>query len=350
MGLEVASRLDQVSGTDHPSDPPPGHGVGLSHAVDGHEMVVDFGDQRPHGVVHVVVVGQVLVDLVGEHPDAVLDGPPADGLDLVGWVDRSRRVGRGDEEERLGVRGASLLQLVDGDTESRGGVGSQRHGRGAGQGDGLWVGGPVRRRQQDLVTRVQHRGTGVVHGVLAAVGDQDPRRLGSPPRVPLGLVDQSFLQCWEAPSRRVFVIGRVLACRHSGGHDMAWRGKVRLTRAEADDRFTGRLESLGLGIDGHSRRLGDGGDASGESFGAHWFSWRGMGEGSETGPACQPGRPIPTGHPGSAVVGQGAIAVRAVGSGACWRRDKPRRTASSRTSRSSTGATTSSNPSRDAER
>jgi hypothetical protein len=40
----------------------------------------------------VVVVDEVLVDLVGDDPDAVVDSPLPDGLDLVPPVHRTARV------------------------------------------------------------------------------------------------------------------------------------------------------------------------------------------------------------------------------------------------------------------
>src|SRR2546430_11640443 len=52
------------------------------------------------------VVGQVLVDLIGDHPDAVLDRPAADRLDLLRRVDRAGRVGRRAVQQRLGARRA----------------------------------------------------------------------------------------------------------------------------------------------------------------------------------------------------------------------------------------------------
>ena len=82
--LEVGGRLDDVGRADHPPDPPAGHGVGLGHAVE-HDAACRRSSGTSAGIERelVVAVGEVLVDLVGDHPDAVLDGPAPDRLDLV---------------------------------------------------------------------------------------------------------------------------------------------------------------------------------------------------------------------------------------------------------------------------
>ena len=69
---------------DQPPDAPAGHGVGLGHAVDHDPAVPQL--RAPHGqrVELGAVVEQVLVDLVGQDPDAALGRPGADGVDLLG--------------------------------------------------------------------------------------------------------------------------------------------------------------------------------------------------------------------------------------------------------------------------
>ena len=96
----VAAAMTSV-GPDHPAHPPAGHGVGLGHAVHDDARVGQLGHERRHRGELVVAVGEVLVDLVGDHPDAVLDRPPADGLDLVGRVDGAARVVGRHEQQHL---------------------------------------------------------------------------------------------------------------------------------------------------------------------------------------------------------------------------------------------------------
>ena len=114
MGLQVGSGLDEVGRTDHPADPPTGHCIGLCDAVQHHTGVSQVRNKSANGVVLVSVIGEMLVDLVGDDPDTVLNGPLPDGPDLIGRVDGTRRVGRRHEEQGLGARGTGSLQLVDG--------------------------------------------------------------------------------------------------------------------------------------------------------------------------------------------------------------------------------------------
>ncbi len=212
---------------------------------------------------HVSVVGEVLVDLVGDDPDAVLVCPLPDCPDLVGRIDSPRRVGRRNEEQRLGVRAAGRLQLVDGDPKARGHVGLENHARSTGEGDALRIGGPVGGRKEDLVAGVQQGCTRVVDGVLAAVGHQHLGNLRAPPRVTLGLLHQCRLQFRQSARRRILVVDRVLTGRHGSDNDVVRCGEIGLTSTEPDDRLTGRPQLPGLVGHGHGRRLGDGTDTGG---------------------------------------------------------------------------------------
>ena len=113
---------------DQPADAPAGHRVGLRDAVDDDGVVGEEGAEHGHRAGVDVVVHQVLVDLVGEHPEAVVLDPLADRPDLVRGVDRAGRVGRRDEQQHLGAGGAGRLELLDGDLVLLGLVG-QRPGR-----------------------------------------------------------------------------------------------------------------------------------------------------------------------------------------------------------------------------
>ena len=114
----VAALID-VGRADHPADPPAGHRVGLGHAVDARRTVGQLGHERRHRRELVLAVGEVLVDLVGDDPDAVLDGPAADRLDLVAAGRRRRSGWTATRTRATLVRGgAGRLELVDGDPEA----------------------------------------------------------------------------------------------------------------------------------------------------------------------------------------------------------------------------------------
>ena len=92
--LHVRGGLHGVGRAVHPAHAPAGHGVGLGHAVERDRLVRQFrhlGQKVGH---RRSVVDEVLVDLVGDHPQAVRRRPLADGADLLGGVHGSRRVRR----------------------------------------------------------------------------------------------------------------------------------------------------------------------------------------------------------------------------------------------------------------
>ncbi len=239
MALQVGhGRLDHVPRPDQPADPPPGHGVGLGHAVDDDGALGEGRDHHRQGVEPGVAVDEVLVDLVGQHPQAVLVGPPADRLDARPVVHRAGRVGRRHEKQHLGTRRASRLQLVDGDPEP--GLDRRRHrdGHAAGEGDRLRVGHPVRRRDEDLVTGIEQRGEGLVHGLLAAVGDDHLRRSRRRTPNPGAVLARDRVAQLGQPRRRgVPVVAVVPAGGGRRLHDVVGRREVGLPGAEVDDRL-----------------------------------------------------------------------------------------------------------------
>ena len=255
--LHVDAGRDHVGGPDHPADAPPGHGVGLGDAVEHDAAVGDLRHGDGHRHVLGAVVGQVLVDLVGDHPDAVLGGPAPDGLDERARRDRARGVRRRAPQQRLGVRRARGLEGLDGRQEVGGLVGAQDHRLAAGHAHGLGVGRPVRRGQQDLVARVDQRREGLEHGLLAAVGDEHLARLDLPARVPRGLRRDRVAQLGEPGGGGVAVVLRVRARRDRRVHHRLRGGEVGLAGAEADDRPAGRLEGLRLRVHGQRGRLRD---------------------------------------------------------------------------------------------
>ena len=172
MRLQVGGGLDDVGRADHPAHAPAGHGVGLGDAVEDDHLVAELRHRGGDGGERHAVVGQVLVDLVGDHPQALGRGPLADLLDLLRRVHGAGGVGRGDEEQDLGALREGRLQLVHGDQVALLRAGENLHRHAAGQPDGLRVGGPERGRNNDLVARIQQGGEGVVDGLLAAVGHQ----------------------------------------------------------------------------------------------------------------------------------------------------------------------------------
>ena len=212
-----------------------------------------------------VAVDQVLVDLVGDHPQVVGRGPPADLGDLLRRVHRAGRVGRRHEQQQLGPAGAGRLQVLDAGQVAGALIGQDRPDDAAREGDGLGVGGPVRGRHQHLVARVEQGGERLVHGLLAAVGDQDLAGLDLVAGISRGLGRDRRPELGQAGRGGVLVEPRLGARALRGLDDVAGGREVRFAGPEADDRPARRLERLGLGVHGQRGGFGDSGDACGDS-------------------------------------------------------------------------------------
>ena len=230
MRLEVGGGRSQVGRSDQPAHPPACHRIGLGDAVHHDAPLGHAGAEHRQRPGLGVVVDEVLVDLVGQHPQPVLLDPGADGPDLVGGVDRPGRVGRRDEEQHLGLRGASSLELLDGDLVVVGLVGDHRDRDAAGELDRLGVRRPVRRRDDHLVAGVEHRGERLVDGLLPAVGDDDLAGLHGVPAVAQRLVGDRLLELGQAAGRGVAVVLRVAAGLNSGLDDVVGSREVGLAR------------------------------------------------------------------------------------------------------------------------
>ena len=87
MGLQVCGRLDDIGGSDHPSQSPACHRIGFCYTIDQDALVLELGDglHNGQGVIDPHVIDQVLVNLIRDHPDVVLKCPLANGLGFL-WT------------------------------------------------------------------------------------------------------------------------------------------------------------------------------------------------------------------------------------------------------------------------
>ena len=135
-------------------------------------------------------------------------------------------------------------------------------GHSAGQRDRLGVGGPVGGEDDDLVAGVAQHGEGVGHGLLAAVGHQHLLGRHREVRVAQGLGGDGLAQGRDPARRGVAVVGRVAAGLDGGLDDVRGCREVRLAGPESDDVLAGRLQRLGLGVDGQGGGRGDRGGSA----------------------------------------------------------------------------------------
>ena len=188
----------------------------------------------------------------------LVGGPAADLGDLVRRVDRAGRVRRRDEEQGLGALRAVRVKLLDRRQVAGALIGHDGYRHAAGQRDRLRVGGPVRRRQQHLVARVEQSGECLEDGLLAAVGDQHLTGGDRQAGVPCRLRGDGFPQLGQPGRRGVLVEPRLCAGAGRRLDDVVRGREIRLTDAEADHWPAGCPQGLGLRVHSQRRRLGDG--------------------------------------------------------------------------------------------
>ncbi len=265
MRLQVGRGLHHVGRADQPAHAPAGHRVRLGHAVEDHDLVAQLGNGGGDAGELGVAVDQVLVDLVGDHPQAVLRRPAADRDRLLARVDGARRVGRRDEQQHLRPLGAGRLQLLDARQVAGGLVGHDVDLDAPGQLDRLGVGRPVGGHDEDLVARVEQRRERLVDGLLAAVGDEHLRGLGRVAGVAQRLGRDRLLQLGQPAGGRVLVEPRVARRLDRRLDDVAGRREVGLAGAEADDGPSFGLHRLRLGVHGERGGLGNRGNSRGDA-------------------------------------------------------------------------------------
>ena len=248
--LQFRRRLGHTRGRDHPADAPARHGVGLRHAVEHNQLFAHFGHGRTdvRGV-HAVVC-EMLVDLVADHPDAVLDRPCADRADRLFAPDRAGRIVRRGDDDRLRALGARGLEVGDVRLEVHFGAGEHFNRLAAGELDRLGVARPVRGGDDDLVVIVEQQLECLVDGLLAAVRHHDLLRLHFVSRIAQRLRGDCLAQFGQAGSGRVAVVARIDHGLGGHGHNRLGRGEVRFAGAETDDVDAFGLHGFRLGIHG----------------------------------------------------------------------------------------------------
>ena len=169
--------------------------------------VGQLGHDHRHRVVLGSAVDQVLVDLVGDHPQAVLRRP-------TGRWPRSPRAGRpprwGSTATRTGAPSSvRCVAASNWSTVTRNplvaSVGMTT-GTPPARTIDLGVGGPVRGQHEDLVARVAQDGERVGDGLLPAVGHQDLRRGDLEAGVTPGLDGHGLTQLGKAGRGGVLVV------------------------------------------------------------------------------------------------------------------------------------------------
>ena len=262
VGLQVGGCGDNVARANHPAHTPTGHGVGLCHAVENDAQVSELGYCLQDGDCLNTVIGEVFVNLVGQHENTLGQCPFADGAGFLFGVDGTGRVGGGDEDKCLGGGGVCGFELLDGDLVVLVATGENLDGVATCQADAFGVGGPVGGGQQDVVAFVDDGCKGLVDGLLATVGDDNLGGVNLYAGVAQGLFRDGLLQFGKAGGGGVAevlgVVERLACCVNNvrGG------GEVRFACAETDDGASLSLECFCLCVDGKGCGGCDGTDAA----------------------------------------------------------------------------------------
>ena len=262
VGLQVGGCSDDVARANHPAHTPTGHGVGLCHAVEDDAQVSELGYRLQDGDSLNTVIGEVLVDFVGQNENALGQSPFADGAGFLFGVDGTGRVGGGDEDERLGGGGVGCFELLDGDLVVLVATGEHLDGVAAGQADALGVGGPVGCGQQDVVAFVNDGCECLVDRLLAAVGDDNLGGVNLYAGVAQGLFRDCLLQFGKTGRGGVAEVLGVVERFACGVHNVRGCGEVRFACTETDDGASLSLECFCLCVDGKGCGGCDGTDAA----------------------------------------------------------------------------------------
>ncbi len=134
--------------------------------------------------------------------------------------------------------GARRLELLDRDLVVLVGAGEHLDGDAVGQRDGLGVRRPVRRGQQHLVAGVHHGLERLIHGLLAAVGHDDLRRVDLEAGVAQRLGRDRLAQHRQTDGRGVAEVRGVAQGLGCGIHDRTAASRSRARRPRNE--ITGR--------------------------------------------------------------------------------------------------------------
>ena len=154
--------LFQRLGQHHVADPPAGHGVGLGEGEKVGDVVAELGDRREVEVVPRVLVAEVVIGIVEQDEHAALARDLADPPKLRLAEDRTGRVRRRDQDDRLGPLADQPRQEIEVELPAPRLVEGPEDRRAAAKADLLEMGGEAGVGYDDLVARVdQHVEQGV---------------------------------------------------------------------------------------------------------------------------------------------------------------------------------------------
>jgi hypothetical protein len=191
-------------------------------------------------------------------PQKYLEQRPVVGRTVGG----ARRVGGRVQEHPSGPRRDGRLQLLRRQAEAGRGVAGDQNGLALADLDNVRIGGPIGRRNDDLVARIERRHHGVEEDLLGAGRDRDLVQLVGQRVLALEFLADRLLQFRRAVECGVFRFAAVDRIRGGLLHVFR-RVEIRLTGAEDDHRLAFALHGGGAGADLQDFRNADRGNPRG---------------------------------------------------------------------------------------
>ena len=249
---QLGHHHDDLLRRHRPGQAHAGHGVGLGEAVHHHGALLHAGEAGDAGV-GLIVPQQLTVDLIGEDVQVVCLGKVCDLAQVVGAGHAAGGVGRGVQQDHLGLGRKGRLQVSHIVHEAVFLLQADRHRHRAHLHHQAHIVGPARIRHQNLVADIQHGGAGQVQHADGAGADEDLA----------GLIVQATslvkIRHRLPQSRDARVGGIVRLAPLQGSHrrvdDVLRGGEIRLAQGEADDIIQPRLQGEHLADNGMGRFL-----------------------------------------------------------------------------------------------
>ena len=269
--MHIAHRLDEVLGAARVADAPAGHAIGFGHAVHRQCTVVQRWLDLRRCCEFEIVVDEVFVHVVGQHPHVrVTYEHVGDGFQFGLRIGRAAWVRRGIEQHPFSFRRDRFFKVGRFHLETGFLRACDEHRRAFRQQHHVGVRYPIRGRYDDFVARRKCCHECVIEHLLAAGADGDLLGRISEAILALEFCDDGFFQFCRAIDCRVFGVA-ALNRLDRGFLDVVGRIEIRLAERERDDIFALCFERIGLGGDGDGGGGLDAGESGGEE--RHNGSW-----------------------------------------------------------------------------
>ncbi len=254
VGLYGRHRLDQRTRSGAVADAPAGHAVRFRHPVHRQRAVIKLRLDLGGGDEFEVAIGEMLVNVVGEHPDVrVTHEDIGQRLEFRPRIGSAGRIGRRIEDHPARPGRDRRLEVGGCELEAPLRRARHDHGRSFGKQHDFRIGNPIRSRDDDLISRTDACHERVIDDLLPPGADDDL----------VTLITQAVLAP-EFAGDRVFqrgrsIHGRVfgLTARDRGGRrrlDVVRGVEIGLAGNEAENIPAGSHESRHPGGQRNRRR------------------------------------------------------------------------------------------------